>query len=269
MHDWPVAAPLALASCSPAAGSPSGIPGIAAPAEAGASAVQAESETAAARASGARKKRILVMCWLPVRSLQAGKEGSAAGDVLPAEALRLRGHGRVVAGTALVVGECVDQVGFRLPADLGHVVVGVGVLVAGDAVAAHAGVAELVAAGGIAGAGSPVLGQCGRGNEGKRQGGGGDQRSHHSIRVLFLQAGGMAGRNATPSLGRIRPSIAFVHVRTHPPMQAARAPTVTFGGLGRFRTGDIPIYNTGTSRVPTFPIPFPTDRPMRQPALRS
>src|SRR5690606_5414594 len=193
MHDWPVAAPLALASCSPAAGSPSGIPGIAAPAEAGASAVQAESETAAARASGARKKRILVMCWLPVRSLQAGKEGGDVGDVLLAEALRLRVHGRVVAGTALVLGECVDQVGFRLPADLGHVVVGVGVLVAGDAVAAHAGVAELVAAGGIAGAGSPVLGQCGRGNEGKRQGGGGDQRSHHSY-PRSLSAGGWHGR---------------------------------------------------------------------------
>ena len=65
--------------------------------------------------------------------------------------LRLRLHGRMLALALLVFGQRVDQVLRRLPADPRHVVVRIGVLVAGDAVAALAGVGQFLAALGTAG----------------------------------------------------------------------------------------------------------------------
>src|SRR3546814_18575925 len=76
-------------------------------------------------------------------SLQAGQVGGDVGDVLAREALGLGLHRRVLALALLVLGERVDQVGSGLAGDLRHVVVRVGVLVAGDAVAALAGEGEL------------------------------------------------------------------------------------------------------------------------------
>src|SRR5690606_34001246 len=107
---------------------------------------------------------------------QAREEGGDVGDVLVGKALRLDFHGGVLARAPAVLGERVGEVLGGLPPDLRHVVVGVGVLVAPDAVAAHAGIGQLAAILGISG---DVLLREGRGREGEGEGkaGGDRQRS--------------------------------------------------------------------------------------------
>src|SRR5690606_18410312 len=105
---------------------------------------------------------------------------------LVGEAFGLGLHGRVLAVAAAVGGQGADQVLLVLAADLGHLVVRVGVLVVGDAVAAGAGIEQGLALGGIA------LGVGGQGGQGKRQGGGGQQDSLHQD--LFRLRKGSDGR---------------------------------------------------------------------------
>ncbi|CRD48944.1 hypothetical protein BN1263190161 [Stenotrophomonas maltophilia] len=74
--------------------------------------------------------------------LDGGQVNREIGDLLFAETHRLRLHRRMPALALAVLGQGLGQVLLGLAADLRHPVAGVGVLVAGDAVAPLAGVGQ-------------------------------------------------------------------------------------------------------------------------------
>src|SRR5690606_2723103 len=84
--------------------------------------------------------RTRLSTWAADCSLEGGKEGGDVGDVLLREALGLGTHGRMPALVVAVLVQGLAQVLGRLAADLGHLEARVRILVAGQAVAALAGI---------------------------------------------------------------------------------------------------------------------------------
>src|SRR5690606_25901191 len=160
MQLWPVALPLAVAACSPAAMRPAGRPAeeLACSCCPASGAVDPSPPEQAARPrtavrTMARRGAYTAFDMGSGRLLDGGKEGGEVGDVLLREALGLGPHRRMVALAVAVRVQRLGQVFGRLASDLRDLEARIRILVAGHAVAALAGIGQYAAALGIAGDG--------------------------------------------------------------------------------------------------------------------